>query len=86
MTKEITALLASVDLCNNGYLRFANAAQIELARANPEIFRVSWEGLIARAGFIPEILPLLQKSSRRLSEDYDYEGAILARQEQYLNY
>jgi hypothetical protein len=78
--------LTSVDLCNNGYLRFANATQIELARANPEIFRVSWEGLIARASFIPEKLPLHQKSSHGFYEDHDYEGAILARQEKYLNY
>lgn len=74
-------LIASVKLCNNGYLRFPSQVQWELAKSLPAVFRCSIgsERLIALSGFVPEYYP--RKPQVRQYDGPDYEGMILDRQE-----
>ena len=77
----IDKLLASIDRTNNGYLFAPTNAELALARQHPEQVKIT-NGRIARVkteiAYYPD--PKARASSA-LNDGFDYEGAILARQQ-----
>ncbi len=76
----IEKLLASIDRTNNGYLFAPTGAELALARQHPEAVKIT-NGRISRVataiGYYPD--PKARATSS-LTDGFDYEGAILARQ------
>ena len=76
----IENLLASIDRTNNGYLFAATNAELALARQHPEQVKIT-NGRIARVTTAiayysdPKAHP-----APSFSHEFDFEGAILARQ------
>ena len=76
-------LIASLQATNNGYLFAPTAPELAIARLHPELFTVTARDTIAPRGFKFEQHPAPKVShARNLDCDFDYEGAILARQEE----
>lgn len=78
----ILQLLASLALTNNGYLFAPLAAELATARANPDVFVVTPAGTIYPRATPPKLDAIPRPAVTFKSHDgFDYEGAILARQE-----
>ena len=81
--QNIAELLASIDMSNNGYLFAPSQAEIELACKHKDVVTVE-RGNIKRCKTVIEYYPdPVKHATPRFDplNDYDYEGAILARQE-----
>ena len=78
MTKTITDLLASLAMTNNGYLFAPSAWELAVAEQHPEVVDIR-RGQIHRRGAQPA--HPRQPVAAKPRNTYDYEGAILARQE-----
>lgn len=78
----IEKLLAKIKLSNNGYISYPTAAELQLAHQNPGVVKIE-NGLISKVSIKIEYLKTSAKqvTSKVLVNDFDYEGAILARQE-----
>ncbi len=77
---EVAALLAELNLANNGYLFAPTPAQLKTAQHHDHIFTVA-NGLIFRKGEVPAQYPDPCPPARFLLVDGpDYEALILDRQ------
>jgi hypothetical protein len=90
MTKELTLdqLLAALQITNNGYLFAPSAAEIRAAVRHPEAVDIR-NGQIHRKGAQPPhpAIPAPGKPHRSdFVPDFDFEGAILNRQERNPDY
>lgn len=78
-------LLASIAATNNGYLFAPTAPELACARLHPEAVTISHDGIIAPRGFVipryPDPAAARGPHARNYPDDFDYEGAILARQQ-----
>lgn len=80
---KLAELLAGIDLCNNGYIFAPTAAEIATARANPQAVKIIG-GVIYPIDRPINPYPrelLVPRAYTPNDGDFDYEGAILARQE-----
>jgi hypothetical protein len=77
-SRDLTIILAST---NNGYLFAPTATELACARANPDCFDITANGTIKPKGFAMPRYPLMRAPVSHSRCDFDYEGAILARQE-----
>lgn len=72
-------LTQSLRATNNGYLFAPTIPELECAKTHPELFKIQ-RGIISPVGFV---VPQYQdpKPAPKVSHaDFDYEGAIIARQ------
>jgi len=75
-------LVAILRATNNGYLFAPTGPELACARLHPELFTVTLGGTIAPKGFRFEDYHAMPARVSHARDDFDYEGAILARQEQ----
>jgi len=76
-------LQASIAATNNGYLFAPTAPELACARLHPELFKIN-ENIISPVGFTVPVYPFprpVVSHARNYDADFDWEGAILARQE-----
>lgn len=77
----IENLLASIDRTNNGYLFAPTDAELALARQHPGRVKIT-NGRISRVATAISYYPDPKaRASSALNDGFDYEGAILARQQ-----
>ena len=82
--KNITELLASIDLCNNGYIFSPSLAELDLAYQHPDqvtVERGNIKRISTKIEYYPGETPLQRAWRFDPINDHDYEGAILSRQE-----
>lgn len=76
----INQLLASIDRTNNGYLFAPTNAEIALAKQHPEAVKIT-NGRISRVATAIAYYPDPKtRAASPLTDEFDYENAILARQ------
>ena len=78
MTKTLTDLMASLAMTNNGYLFAPASWELTVAAQHPEAVDIR-RGQIHRRGVQPA--HPRQAVAAKPRDTFDYEGAILARQE-----
>ena len=77
----IENLLASIDRTNNGYLFAPTNAELALAKQHPDQVKIT-NGRIARVSTaIPHYPDSKARAVSTPNDGFDYEGAILARQQ-----
>jgi hypothetical protein len=79
---ELAQLLAGIDISNNGYIFIPTKTELDLAAANPDVVKVR-NGKIYRTGTKIDMVPMPPMPPRQYVDEFDYEGAILARQSIY---